>query len=86
MHQFSSLTSCGNFAQKTFASRKDYVRARFPSRMKIRILQDPQIRCLVTDQVLHNEDGPQSKDAFKVPNGRTVYTLAPPGLPALSQM
>jgi hypothetical protein len=86
MHQFSNLMNYGNFEQRTFASRRDYVPARFPSRMKIRTRQDPQIRTLVTDQVLRKDDVPQSKDAFKAQNGKTVYTLAPRGLPVWFRM
>jgi hypothetical protein len=54
--------------------------------MKIRTRQDPQIRTLVTDQVLRKDDVPQSKDAFKAQNGKTVYTLAPRGLPVWFRM
>jgi hypothetical protein len=34
MHQFSNLMNYGNFEQRTFASRRDYVPARFPSRIR----------------------------------------------------
>jgi len=82
MRLFNNHMNCASYAQKTYASKKDYAPAGYPLKTMPQTMRHLQILRWVKGPVHRRNDAQPNRSVFKALNGKIVSTSARLGSPA----